>query len=88
MKRLGTHFLIRELYQEKLWSSDFSVNYDVAHLLVRHRSYLDMYFKDYRYFNERNVMHYPFTFGDMARTVLETVPFLVSNIKRVALETS
>ena len=68
--RLGVKFMMREIYQ----SSDYPwrEELDAVHLLINHRMYLDMYFKDYRYFNERNILHYPFNFGEMARLVLNT----------------
>lgn len=68
--RLGTEFRMRELYQETLGVSNLTSRLDTVHLLMRHRNYLDVYFKDYRYFNERNIRHYPFTFGDLARDVM------------------
>ena len=80
-KRLATQFVIHELYQEKLLESNI-VKYDAVHLLVRHRNYLDMFFKDYRYFNERNILHYPFAFGDMARDVMSSIPFLSSLVSK------
>lgn len=79
-KRIITQFAMRELYQETLGETNFTTKYDAVHLLMRHRSYLDMHFKVYRYFNERNIRHYPFSFGDLARDVMKTIPFLASNI--------
>lgn len=72
-KRLGVRFMVREMFQEKekfRWHEEL----DAVHLLINHRSYLDMFYKDYRYFNERNIMHYPFNFGEMARLVLNRRP--------------
>lgn len=46
---------------------------DTVHLLANHRWYLDPHFDHYRSFNERNVAHYPFTFGEMARLVMAQV---------------
>ncbi|XP_032799730.2 uncharacterized protein LOC116936631 [Daphnia magna] len=72
-KRLGVHFMLREMFQE---SDNFPwyEKLDTVHLLINHRSYLDMFYKDYRYFNERNILHYPFNFGEMARLVLNRQP--------------
>lgn len=61
---------MRELYQEKSDEYDWRQKLDTVHLLINHRTYLDMYFRFYRYFNERNILHYPFNFGDMARLVM------------------
>lgn len=46
---------------------------DTVHLLTNHRWYLDPNFDRYRTFNERNVLHYPYTFGEMARRVMARV---------------
>ena len=71
-RRLGTHYMISEMYQwvDYPWREKL----DTAHLLINHRSYIEFYFKDYRYFNERNVVHYPYNFGAMARRVLNYNP--------------
>ena len=68
--RLGVKFLVREMYQEKEDTFSWRDHLDTVHLLINHRSYLDMFYKDYRYFNERNIVHYPFNLGEMARVVL------------------
>lgn len=68
--RFGTEFLMREIYQLTNQSYQWRKELDTIHLLINHRSYLDVYFKDYHYFNERNIVHYPFNFGEMARFVL------------------
>lgn len=57
------------LYQNLTWTT-WDADIDTIHLLINHRHYLDVYFKDYRYFNERNIQHYPFVFGSMVRRVL------------------
>lgn len=67
--RLGTTFMMREIFQQSknfLWYNEL----DCVHLLINHRHYLDMFYKDYRYFNERNILHYPFNFGEMTMRVL------------------
>ena len=72
--RLGIHFMMRQLYQSADFRTMWREELDTVHLLINHRSYLDFYFKDYRFFNERNIIHYPYTFGDMGRRVLNYTP--------------
>ena len=71
--RLGTQFLIHEIYQ--LAGYPWKEKLDTVHLLINHRNYLDLNFKDYRNFNERNTIHFPYEFGEMVRFVLNhTLP--------------
>ena len=70
--RLGTQFLIHEIYQ--LTDYHWKDKLDTAHLLINHRNYIDLHFKDYRYFNERNIIHFPYEFGEMVRRVLNHTP--------------
>ena len=87
--RLGISFLMRELYQNKENERDWRENFDTIHLLINHRHYLDIYFRTYRYFNERNILHYPFNFGEMARAVMNhnqsiaNLSPIINNIKRL-----
>ncbi|XP_046452418.1 uncharacterized protein LOC124200288 [Daphnia pulex] len=69
--RLGINFMMRELFQSKDYA--WKVKLDTIHLLINHRRYLDMFFKDYRYFNEHNILHYPFIFAKMVKYVIESV---------------
>ncbi len=71
--RLGVKFMINELYKSSNYT--WRENLDTIHLLTKHRIYLDMTnIKLYNYFNERNIIHYPFTFGEMARRVMNYSP--------------
>lgn len=66
--RFGVHMLMRELYDTADWSDWKSQ--DTIHLLINHRSYLDPHYKEFPEFNEQNINHYPFTFGQMARLMI------------------
>ena len=70
--RLGTQYMLGEMYQ--FAGYPWNEKLDTVHLLINHRSYLDVHFKDYRYFNERNIIHFPYKFGEMARRVLNYNP--------------
>ena len=62
--------LISNLYK-KVWNE--WRQQDTIHLLINHRSYLDKeHIKEYPEFNEKNIKDYPYTFGIMAREVLDT----------------
>ena len=65
--KLGTENLINELYFMEDWQG--WKNLDSLHLLVNHRSYLD---KDspIKLFNDTNIQTYQFTFGKIARDIL------------------
>ena len=67
ISKLGTENLINELYFMKDWQG--WRNLDSLHLLVNHRSYLD---KDspVKVFNDTNIQTYRFTFGKIARDIL------------------
>ena len=70
--RFGIHNMIGEMYQ--VADYPWEENLDTVHLLANHRSYIDIHFKDYRYFNERNIIHFPYKFGEMALSVLNYTP--------------
>lgn len=68
--KFGVHMLISNLYK-KVWNE--WRQQDTIHLLINHRSYLDKeHIKEYPEFNEKNIKDYPYTFGIMAREVLDT----------------
>jgi hypothetical protein len=58
--------LIEQLYYQN--TQDWK-KYTSIHLLINHRDYLD---KDspIKEFNEKNIWHYNYTYGDMARSIL------------------
>ena len=65
---LGTQMLVGNLYYNKNWTE--WKNMDAIHLLLNHRSYLD---KDspIKEFDEINLKNYTFTFGQIARDILQ-----------------
>jgi len=65
--KLGTQMLIGQLFKTKNWSEWKQM--DTIHLLINHRSYLD---KDssIKEFNEINIINYEYTFGEIARHIL------------------
>lgn len=63
----GVQVLLHQLYEEPGWIDWRQM--DTVHLLFNHRFYLDAHFEYYPVFNERNIQHYPFAFGEMARLV-------------------
>ena len=65
--RLGVGALTYHLYNSKwpLWRMAL----DTVHLLVNHRSYLDDHYEEYPVFNESNIVHHPYTFGEMVLSV-------------------
>ncbi|KZS18626.1 Uncharacterized protein APZ42_015162 [Daphnia magna] len=71
--RFGVHMLMQDLYDSMEWP-DWRLNQDTIHLLINHRSYLDPHFKEYPDFNDRNIQHYPYMFGQLARLVLPKRP--------------
>ncbi|PSN54203.1 hypothetical protein C0J52_03535 [Blattella germanica] len=61
----GVHMLVGNLYKSywKDWRKQYAV-----HLLINHRSYLDKeHFDKWNTFDEKNILNYNYTFGDMAR---------------------
>ena len=67
--RFGVHMLMRELYDTTDWA--FEKEQDTVHLLINHRSYLDPHYQAYPDFDADNIVHYPYTFGRMARLVMD-----------------
>ncbi len=66
--RLGTHMLVDNLYY-RYWP-EWNKTLDACHLLINHRSYLDKN-SPIKEFNEQNVKNYNFTFGFIARGLLD-----------------
>jgi hypothetical protein len=79
--RLGVAQLMDELYEFKEWPN-WDQNYDTMHLLTGHRYYLDPHFKEYPDFNERNIQHYPYMFGKLARLVVPPNRLLSPSAKK------
>ncbi len=67
--RLGVTQPMDQLYESKEWPK-WDQHYDTIHLLTDHRYYLDPHFKEYPEINERNIQHYPYMFGKLARRVI------------------
>ena len=70
-KKLGTDMLMEELYEFKNWKE--WTKYDAIHLLINHRSYLDINYNKTKEFDEFNIMTYNYTFGLMARQILNKI---------------
>ncbi len=66
-KNFGVTVLLHMLYEELDWTEWKQM--DTVHVISNHRFYLDSNFEHYPVFNERNILHYPFAFGEMARRV-------------------
>ena len=66
--KFGTQMLIEELYEMKDWKE--WIEYDTIHLLVNHRSYLDLNYNETKEFDEFNILNYNYTFGEMCRKIL------------------
>ncbi len=60
--------LMEELYEMNDWKE--WIEYDTIHLLVNHRSYLDLNYNETKEFYEFNILNYNFTFGEMCRKIL------------------
>lgn len=71
-KDFGVQILIQLLYEQRGWQE--WRQFDTIHLLLNHRWYLDGWFRDYPVFNERNIRHHPFAFGEMARHIMSRPP--------------
>jgi hypothetical protein len=67
-KKFGTHMLIEELYEMNEWEE--WIEYDTIHLLVNHRSELDLNYNETKEFDEFNILNYNYTFGEMCRKIL------------------
>jgi hypothetical protein len=73
--------IFTRLYKRKNW--DEWKTYYTIHLLMNHRRYGD---KDstIRQFNEANIIDYPYTYGEMARVILERIkPYMKSYNKSI-----
>lgn len=71
--KLGTHFLINELFLTR-WPSYKSL--DSMHLLINHRSYLDEK-SPIKEFDHENIKTYNYTYGFMCREILDRMkPYL------------
>ena len=66
--KFGTQMLIAELYEMKDWKE--WIEYDTIHLLVNHRSELDLNYNETKEFDEFNILNYNYTFGEMCREIL------------------
>ncbi len=66
--KFGTQMLIEELYEMKDWKE--WIEYDTIHLLVNHRSELDLNYNETKEFDEFNILNYNYTFGEMCRKIL------------------
>jgi len=64
---LGTQMLIGQLYKTREWHDWKKM--DSIHLLINHRNYLDKE-SSIENFDELNIVDYPFTFGIIARNIL------------------
>ena len=66
--KFGTQMLIEELYEMKDWKE--WIEYDTIHLLVNHRSELDLNYNETKEFDQFNILNYNYTFGEICRKVL------------------
>jgi hypothetical protein len=68
-RKFGTQLFFNELYQRNDWNEWY--DFYSIHLAINHRWYLDKFYRFYPIFNERNIKHYPHTFGEMVRLLLQ-----------------
>lgn len=66
--------LIGNLYKTKSWKQWKKM--DTIHLLINHRDYLDKESK-IKQFDEKNIQNYEFTFGEIARDILNRSEILI-----------
>ena len=76
--RFGVHPLGDMLYENK-WA-DWRLVLDTAHLLIRHRPYIDKHYNEYPVFNETNIINYPYTFGEMVISVWNPNSFKLAKV--------